>query len=229
VFFIGEDADQPDEATKDKALLGFISRTGFKVALTALGLVLRDHDRKALRKSLDGNNDKKINYEEFKAFIRSRRRGGTDEKRSGTAVSKGVRGGTADSEKGRGGVQIAPRKGDAEAGQRISREGKRNRRGCSREGEKREGEKSAGGKGGDNSTEFKDEEEVTSPKTRVGGGGDEEGFDVYASDDFEDEDDPVVPTDETRGGNGEEHDDLYNSESSRSVGELATEQDRDPG
>ena len=78
VFFVGEDADQPDEATKDKALLGFISRTGFKVALTALGLVLTDHDRKALRKSLDGNNDKRINYEEFKAFIRSRRRGGAD-------------------------------------------------------------------------------------------------------------------------------------------------------
>jgi hypothetical protein len=59
VFFIDEDADQPDEAMKDKALLGFISRTGFKVALIALGLVLTDHDRKALRKSLDGNNDKK--------------------------------------------------------------------------------------------------------------------------------------------------------------------------
>jgi hypothetical protein len=30
-------------------------------------------------------------------------------------------------------------------------------------------------------------------------------------------------------GNGEEHDDLYNFEPSRSVGELAMEQDRDPG
>jgi hypothetical protein len=40
---------------------------------------------------------------------------------------------------------------------------------------------------------------------------------------------PVVPTDETKGDNGEEHDDLYTSESSRSVGEDATEQDRDPG
>jgi hypothetical protein len=62
-------------------------------------------------------------------------------------------------------------------------------------------------------TEFKDEEEEV---------------DVYASDDFE-EDDPVVLTDETKGGNREEHDDLYNSEPSPSVGELATEQDRDPG
>jgi hypothetical protein len=78
-------------------------------------------------------------------------------------------------------------------------------------------------------TEFKDKEEVASLKTRVGKGGDEEEVDVYASDDFEDEDDPVVPTDETKGGNGEEHDDLYNFESSRSVGELAMKQDRDPG
>jgi hypothetical protein len=43
------------------------------------------------------------------------------------------------------------------------------------------------------------------------------------------QDDPVVPTDETKGDNGEEHDDLYNFEPSRSVGELAMEQDRDPG
>ena len=39
---------------------------------------------------------------------------------------------------------------------------------------------------------------------------------------------PVV-TDETKGGSEEEKDDLYNFESSRSVGEVATEQDRDPG
>jgi hypothetical protein len=75
-------------------------------------------------------------------------------------------------------------------------------------------------------TEFKDEREVASLKTRVGEGKDEE--EVDASDDFE-EDDPVVPTDETKGGNREEHDELYNSESLHSIGELATEQDRDPG
>jgi hypothetical protein len=39
---------------------------------------------------------------------------------------------------------------------------------------------------------------------------------------------PAQAEEQTKGGNGEEHDDLYNSESSRSVGELATEQDRDP-
>ena len=89
MFFVGKDAAQPDEATKDEAL-GFISRTGFKVALTALGLVLSQHERKALRKSLDGNDNKKINYNEFKAFIRGM---------GGMADSEGAPGGNGTADK----------------------------------------------------------------------------------------------------------------------------------
>jgi hypothetical protein len=92
VFFVGEDAAQPDKATKDDAL-GFISRTRFKVALTTLGLVLSQHERKALRKSLDGNNNKQINYDEFEAFIRGM--GGMD----GMVDSEGVPGGNGTADK----------------------------------------------------------------------------------------------------------------------------------
>jgi hypothetical protein len=89
VFFVGEDAAQPDNATKDEAFR-FISRTGFKVALTALGLALSPHERKALRKSLDGNDNKKIDYDEFKAFIRHM---------GGMAGSEGAPGGNSTADK----------------------------------------------------------------------------------------------------------------------------------
>jgi hypothetical protein len=106
VFFVGEDAAQPDGASKDEAL-EFISRTRFKVALTTLGLVLSPRERKALRKSLDRNDNKQISYEDFKAFIHGMgdmggmtdSEGATDsegekreeeERRSGSMSSKGA-------------------------------------------------------------------------------------------------------------------------------------------
>ena len=48
---------------------GFISRSGFKTLLMSMGIEASDHDRKAIRKSLDANDDKKVWWSEFKAFL----------------------------------------------------------------------------------------------------------------------------------------------------------------
>ena len=48
---------------------GFISRSGFKQLLVTMGIEASDHDRKAIRKSLDKSDDKKIWLSEFEAFM----------------------------------------------------------------------------------------------------------------------------------------------------------------